>query len=142
MTGFVSLILSSLLKLGLGGVVEQVVDRLDQHAASSGRSEQQRAQATAEIAKEVVREARHLTELNARKMSFPWFGVFSAMFVVPLGLWWSAVIIDSIPYLNRLFGDESVANLPTPQMQQWAGRMIEWLFYVGTGVSVLKTLRR
>lgn len=58
-----------------------------------------------------------------------WFQLF---FVIPLGLWWTAVIIDSI------FGFQSwdVAELPNP-LDEWAGWIISALFVVDGGKALI-----
>ncbi|AWI61246.1 hypothetical protein [Sinorhizobium fredii] len=65
------------------------------------------------------------------------FWTFAALFVLPLGFWRSAVIIDSVFALPW-----NVANLPTPEMRQRAGDMIKWIFYVGGGVAGVKAVLR
>lgn len=77
-----------------------------------------------------------MADYNRAKLSFPWFWVFAGMFIAPLALWWAAVILDSVFMFSW-----SVADLPTPQMQEWAGDMIRWLFYIGSGVGALRMLR-
>lgn len=125
-----------LLKLGLGPIVDRALSHLERRAEMANDREKLRAMTVTELARETVAEARILADLNREKFAFPWFWAFAALFIVPLALWWAAVILDSI------FGFSwSVADLPTPQMQQWAGDMIRWLFYVGSGVGVVKSLK-
>lgn len=71
------------------------------------------------------------------KYQIPWFWLLAAMFIVPLAFWWTMVIADSI--FNFPF---SISNLPTPEMRQWAGEMIKFLFYTGTTVAGIKALTR
>lgn len=57
-----------------------------------------------------------------------WFQLF---FVIPLGLWWTAVILDSI------FGwQHNIAALPKP-LDEWAGWIISALFIVDGGKALL-----
>lgn len=57
-----------------------------------------------------------------------WFQLF---FVIPLGLWWTAVILDSI------FGwEHDIAALPKP-LDEWAGWIISALFIVDGGKALL-----
>jgi hypothetical protein len=129
-------ILAFLIKLGFGGIVEKTLDHMERRADLDNDRERLKSQTTVALAQEAVKEAKVMADYNKAKLSFPWFWVFAGMFIVPLALWWAAVILDSI------FGFSwSIADLPTPQMQQWAGDMIRWLFYVGSGVGALKMLK-
>ncbi len=133
MAGFVAF----LIKLGLGRVVEQALHHIERRAALENDHERLKSETTVALAREAVQEVRIMADYNKAKLSFPWFWLFAGMFIAPLALWWAAVILDSV------FGFAwSVADLPTPQMQQWAGDMIRWLFYVGSGVGALRALRR
>ncbi|MBP0481647.1 hypothetical protein [Sagittula salina] len=136
MTGPLARLLAWLVRAGFAQTVEAALARLDQRAELLTDRERIQAETTAVLAREAVAEARIMADFNARKLSFPWFWIFAAAFVGPLALWWSAVILDSV------FGFAwSVADLPTPQMQAWAGDMIRWTFYVGGGVGALRALR-
>ena len=132
MTGLIAF----LMRMGFGGMVDKAISHLERRAELQNDREKLRSQTTVELAREAVKEAQIMADYNRSKLAFPWFWLFAALFLVPLAAWWSAVILDSI------FGFSwSVADLPTPQMQEWAGDMIRWLFYVGTGVGALKSLR-
>lgn len=57
-----------------------------------------------------------------------WFQLF---FVIPLGLWWTAVILDSI------FGwEHNIAALPKP-LDEWAGWIVSALFLVDSGKALI-----
>ena len=130
-------LLAFLVKIGFGGLVDRAFAHLERKAEIEGDREKIRAEATVALAREAVAEARVMAEFNRAKLSFPWFWILAALFVVPLAMWWAAVILDSI------FGFSwSVADLPTPQMQAWAGDMIRWLFYVGSGSAALRSVFR
>jgi hypothetical protein len=45
------------------------------------------------------------------------------MFAVPTGLWYVAVVMDSLPYVRDLFGDQQVHALPPP-LDEWAGWIV------------------
>lgn len=77
------------------------------------------------------------SEERKAKYQIPWFWLLASMFIVPLAFWWTMVIADSI--FNFPF---DIANLPTADMRAWAGDMIKFLFYVGTGVAGIKALTR
>lgn len=57
-----------------------------------------------------------------------WFQLF---FVIPLGLWWTAIILDSI-----LPGTWGIAALPSP-LDEWAAWIISALFIVDGGKALL-----
>ncbi len=125
-----------LLKLGLGGIADKAIRHLERRAELHNDAERLRAQTTAALARAAVDEVRVMADFNRTKLSFPWFWAFAALFIAPLALWWTAVILDSI-----LGFSWNVADLPTPQMQDWAGDMIRWLFYVGSGAAALRMLK-
>lgn len=85
----------------------------------------------------ITADGGQMADLNKAKLGFPWFWVLISLFVGPLALWWSMVILDSIfsfPF--------TIADLPTVEMRQWAGDMIRWLFYVGTTTLALKVISK
>ena len=132
-----SALLAWLVRVGLRGAVDRALAHLERRAELEGVSEQLKSRTTIEIARASVAEAQIMAEFNRAKLTVPWFWIFAALFIGPLGLWWAAGILDSVFRFSW-----SVADLPTPQMQQWAGDMIAWLFYVGTGVGAVKSLKR
>jgi len=124
-------------KFGLGGIIDKTIALLDHRAELDVDKEKLRTELAAEHLRQIVEETRLMVDFNKAKMQFPLFWLLASLFVVPLGMWWAAVILDSI------FGFSwSVADLPTSQMQMWAGDMIKWLFYVGGGVGIYKVLSR
>lgn len=60
-----------------------------------------------------------------------WFQLF---FVIPLGLWWTAIILDSI-----LPGNWDIAALPAP-LDEWAAWIISALFIVDGGKALIGRL--
>jgi hypothetical protein len=128
---------SFLLKIGLGGVIDKAIALMQRKAELDVDKEKLRTELTAEYLRQIVEETRVMSDFNKAKLSFSWFWTFAALFVLPLGFWWAAVILDSV---FAFPGD--VANLPTPEMRQWAGEMIRWIFYVGGGVAGVKAVLR
>lgn len=57
-----------------------------------------------------------------------WFQLF---FVIPLGFWWTAVILDSV-----LPGQWGIATLPGP-LEEWAAWIISALFIVDGSKAVM-----
>jgi len=128
-------LLSFLIKIGLGGVIDKAIALVQRKAELEVDKEKLRTELTAEYMRQVVEETRIMADFNMAKFSFPWFWMFAALFVLPLGFWWSAVILDGTFHFGW-----NVANLPTPEMRQWAGDMIKWIFYVGGGVAGVKAV--
>lgn len=130
LVGIAGWIVGQVLRLIGGNAVQKAVEVFNQ-ASNNG------VQLARISADERIAEGANLADLNKAKLQFPWFWVLISLFVVPLALWWIAVIADSI----FLFPFD-VADLPTPEMRSWAGDMIRWLFYVGTGTGALKVLSK
>lgn len=130
-------LIAFLIKLGFGGVVDKAIGHLERRAELENDKERLKSQTTIELAKQAVIEAQIMADFNKAKLTVPWFWMFAALFIVPLGAWWTAVILDSI----FMFGWK-VANLPTPEMREWAGNMIQWLFYVGTAAGAVNLIRK
>lgn len=62
-----------------------------------------------------------------------WFQLF---FVIPLGLWWTAVILDSI-----FLWEHDIAALPSP-LDEWAGWIISALFIVDGGKALIGRFKK
>jgi len=129
-------IVSFLVKMGLSGIIDKTIGLLQRRAELEVDKEKLRTELTAEYLKQAVEEVRIMADFNKSKLAFPWFWCFAAMFLAPLGLWWSAVILDSVFNFSW-----SVADLPTREMKDAASRMIEWVFYTGAAVAGIKALR-
>jgi len=131
MLGFLTLLVNA----GLGNFIDKLADVYKRKAELEVDKEKLRSELTAEYLKQIVEDGKIMADLQKTKMGFPFFWVLVGLFTIPLGMWWTAVILDSI------FSFQSdVANLPTPEMRQWAGDMIKWIFYVGSGVIGFKAL--
>lgn len=101
-----------LLSLVTGGSLEKILDVIEKKMDN-------------EVTKEEIKAEVTKTWINAQANLLVgrtwWFQLF---FVVPLGLWWTAVIIDSI------FGFTwNVASLPSP-LDEWAGWMVSSVFLI------------
>ena len=126
-----------LVKLGFGGIVDKTIDLMKYRAQLETDKEKLRTEVAIEQMKAAVEETRIMAAFNEKKLSFPWFWLMASMFVVPLGLWWNAILLDSIFHFGW-----KIADLPTQNLQNWAGSMIQWIFYVGSGVAVIKGLQK
>lgn len=83
-------------------------------------------QARAEARKVLIAEQGHL--LSAGRIG-------RLLFVLPLGVWWAAVIADSIFRFSW-----NVAALPAP-LDEWAGGIVLSLFLVDGAQGVARSLR-
>jgi hypothetical protein len=81
-----------------------------------------------------VTQTQIMADLNKAKFDHAPYWIFAGLFVVPLGLWWTAVILDSVFLLG--WGVDTV-----PILEDWGGEMIRWLFYTGGAAMALKALR-
>ncbi|WP_319520183.1 hypothetical protein [uncultured Martelella sp.] len=129
-----------LLKLGAGGIVERAITLIDKRAKLENDREKIRAELTAEYLRQVVEETRIMADYNKAKLSFPLFWVLVFAVAGPLILWEIAVVIDSIPYLRGIFGDQQVFDLPTGALQDAYAAMVKWVFYIGSGVAGFKAV--
>lgn len=120
-----------------GGILDKVIDAF----TKSEDIRLQNAKIDADVAKEAMKAyvsaQQDQNRLQEAKFAFPWFWLMIAMFIIPLGAWWTAVIADSIFHFGW-----KVANLPTQELREWASQMIAFLFYTGGTVAGIKMLTR
>lgn len=107
-----------------GGTLDSIMRYLDRRV--DGDVEKMRAQA--EVA---ITYAKAQAQIVAGRTW--WFQLF---FVLPLGIWWTAVILDSV-----FFHTGSVKALPTP-MDTWAGWIISALFVVDGSKVLIGRLKK
>lgn len=125
---------SILLKLGggiasflTGGSLEKILDVIDKKMDKDVRKEELKAEVT---------ETWIKAQANLLVGRTWWFQL---LFVIPLGLWWTSVIIDSIMiYFD--WWDHTTASLPSP-LDTWAGWIISALFLVDGSKAVASTVK-
>ena len=100
------------LKTLTGGSLESILSTIDKHMDA----DVEREKIKADVTKTFVEAQSQL--LVGRTW---WFQLF---FVLPLGLWWSAVIFDSIVHIGHV-----TYALPAP-LDSWAGWIVSALFLV------------
>jgi hypothetical protein len=107
--------------LGLvtGGSLDKILDTIEHKMDDETKKEEIKA----EVTKTYVNAQANL--MVGRTW---WFQLF---FVVPLGMWWTAVCVDSIWHLGL-----NVAKLPEP-LDDWAAYIISALFLVDGTKAVL-----
>lgn len=124
-------LIAFVLKLATGGTLDRVLAYAERKADSATERER--------IASEIVREQvrGEIERRNAQKdvlvAGNRWL---QWLFVIPLGIWFSAVIADSIFYFSW-----NVAALPPP-LDDWAGLIISALFLVDAAPKVAAQFRR
>jgi len=128
-------LLAWIAKLGLGGLVERTLAYLERKADTELGQDKLRTEIAVEHIRAAVSETQIMADLNRTKLGTNLFWWFLAIFVVPLGIWWTAVIADSLFHFRW-----NVAALPEP-LDAWAADMIRWLFYVGSGVGGAAALK-
>lgn len=112
------------LRLFTGGTLDSILDVINKKMDS----EVERERLKADVTKKWIEAQAGL--LVGRTW---WFQLF---FVIPLGLWWTAVILDSI------FGwEHNIAALPSP-LDEWAGWIISALFIVDGGKALMGRFRK
>lgn len=111
----------SVVKLITGGSLETILGTVNKYFDA----ETTREEIKAEIVKTYINNQAQIVLQRTW-----WFQLF---FVIPLGFWWTAVIIDSVFHLNL-----RVAALPPP-LDSWAGGIISALFVVDSTKSVVQT---
>lgn len=112
-----------LLKLGggiiaafTGGSLEKILDTINKRMDNEVLREQIKADVT----------KRWVEAQAALLVGRTWW--FQLFFVIPLGLWWSSVILDSI-MISFSWWTHTTAALPSP-LDTWAGWIISALFLV------------
>lgn len=121
---------SWLLKLGgflasffTGGSLDKILSTINKRMDN----DVQREQIKADVTKKWVEAQASL--LVGRTW---WFQLF---FVLPLGLWWTSVIIDSI-MISFDWWTHTTSALPAP-LDEWAGWIISALFIVDGGKALV-----
>lgn len=115
------MILRKLIGWLTGGALDRILDTVDRKV----QSETDREKIKGDIIQEHYKQRGQFMRYGGFWLMF--------MFAAPLAVWFSAVIIDSIPYLRDMFGDQQVHALPPP-LDDWAGGIIVSIFGV-VGVS-------
>jgi hypothetical protein len=115
---------ASVLSWLTGGTLDRILDSVDHRLDN----ETERARIKAEL-------VRTHTQAQASLLANRtwWFQLF---FVLPLGIWFSAVVADSIFQFTW-----NVAALPPP-LDQWAGWIVSALFLVDGGKALTGRLRK
>ncbi len=94
-----------------------------------------------EVQKEEIKAEVTRTWINAQAQLLVgrtwWFQLF---FVLPLGFWWTSVILDSI-FIKTDWWTHTTAALPEP-INTWAGWIISALFIVDGSKALIGRFRK
>ncbi len=116
-----------LISLLTGGSLEKILDVINNKMDNDVKREELKAEVTETWIK------AQASLLVGRTW---WFQLF---FVIPLGVWWTSVILDSI-ILKDTFGHVTHA-LPSP-LDTWAGWIISALFVVDGSKAILGRFKK
>lgn len=106
-----------------GGSLEKILDIIDHKMDSDTKKEELKADVTQTWIK---------AQANLLVGRTWWFQL---LFVIPLGLWWASVILDSIMLYFSWWG-HTTAALPSP-LDDWAAWIISALFIVDGSKAIL-----
>lgn len=129
--------MSALLAFLAGPLLSALVGLMERRLSAKERE----GELAAELAAQEIR-AELQARAEARKVLIAEQGHFLSagrigrlLFVLPLGLWWTAVIADSIFRFSW-----NVSALPAP-LDEWAGGIVLSLFLVDGAQGVARSLR-
>lgn len=107
-----------------GGVLNRVLNSVDNAIDNETKRQEVKADAITKYVKTEVED-----RVDARRYRFFWYGW--CLFVLPLGFWWAAVLIDTaLPFITW-----SIPNLP-PAIQDKADMIFASMFGSGGLVAV------
>ncbi|WFE92290.1 hypothetical protein K1718_13270 [Roseibium porphyridii] len=127
-------LLSWILKFASSGLVDKALLYMERKAVQGNERERIKSQTTIEVVRSAVQETRIMADLQKSKFEYVLYWVFAGLFVLPLGFWWAALILDSVFLFG--WGVDTV-----PILEDWGGQMIRWLFYTSTVVGAIKMLK-
>ena len=117
-------LLAALLRWLGGGVLDKVLAHLSARAAAEGEAERLRSEAAIEAVRAEVDRRRAQRDVLIAEQGSWLTRLPRPLFAIPLGIWWAAVIADSLMHFSW-----NVAALPPP-LDEWAGAIITALFLV------------
>lgn len=119
------LIIPFILKIFTGGSLNTILNTIEKYVDKT----ETRDQLQADVTKTWINAQANLL------VGRTWW--FQLLFVIPLGFWWSAVIMDSVFQFTWL----EVARLPDP-LDDWATWMISALFLVDGSKAIIGRLTK
>lgn len=117
---WLTLIVPFVVKLFTGGTLNSILDTIDKHVDQ----QETRDQLQADVTKTWINAQANLL------VGRTWW--FQLLFVIPLGIYWSAIVLDSVIQ----FPNWNVAALPAP-FDTWAGWIVSALFLVDGGKALI-----
>lgn len=117
-----------IVKAVTGGGLEKILDVIDSKMSNDVKKEEIKA----DVTKTWVNG-----QINLLVGRTWWFQLF---FVLPLGLWWTSVVVDSIMVYFDWYS-HTTAALPSP-LDTWAGWIISALFVVDGGKALVGRFKK
>ena len=108
-----------------GGSLNRILDTIDRYLGTDPTTEQLKA----DVTKTWIQAQANLL------VGRTWW--FQLLFVIPLGMWWTGVVLDSM----HLWPLQHIEKLPTP-LDTWAGWIISALFLVDGGKAVIGRFKK
>lgn len=130
-----SLIVGWLIKNLSGGIIDKALDAFTKTEDIRIRGKEIDSQTVRDAMKYYVDSQRDQNETQKAKFQFPIYWIMIGAFIFPLAAWWIAIILDSMFQFEW-----NIANLPTQELRDYAGSMIQFLFYTGGTVLGIKAL--
>lgn len=115
-------VLSGLLRLLSGGLLDQVVGLLRARQDREGQRDRLDTEAAMAAVQAELEARRAAADIVRAEQGWWLTAMIRPLFVLPLAVWWAAVILDSIGRFAW-----SVAALPAP-LDEWAGWIIAGYF--------------
>lgn len=122
-------ILLRLVGFGGGGLMAELRGALSDWKAAQTDQQRIAAKERVDTLQQMVALSQQQAGVITTAMQSPVFWFVWALFAVPLGLWWAAVVLDSL----FLFSGR-IADLP-PSVKPYADRIFDNVFWTGGGVA-------
>jgi len=107
---------------GLSGIVRELRGAYADKRNATNEADRIRADERISALREEGDVVRSYYENRASWMQAGGFWLL-LMFAVPVAVWFWAVVMDSLPYIRDIFGDQQVHALPPP-LDEWAGWIV------------------
>jgi hypothetical protein len=127
-----SWILTAILKWLGSGVLDRVLTHLEARADSETAHERVAAEVAVEHIRAELENRRTARDVLIAEQRHWLTALPRPLFAIPLGIWWTAVIADSLFHFEW-----NVAALPPP-LDEWAAAIVAALFLVDGGERIAR----
>jgi hypothetical protein len=125
-------ILAAILKWLGSGVLDRVLAHLEARADSETARERVASEVVIEHVRAEIENRRAARDILVAEQGRWLTSLPRPLFAIPLGIWWTAVIADSLFHF-----DWNVAALPPP-LDEWAAAIVAALFLVDGGERIAR----